>query len=48
MDDVKLIADDENIDVFTISETWLNSNISDDEVSIPDYQLFRRDRTLLR
>ena len=25
-DDVKLIADDENIDVFTISETWLNSN----------------------
>ena len=34
MDDVKLIADVENIDVFTISETWLNSNISDDEVSI--------------
>ena len=47
MDDVELIADDENIDVFAISETWLNSNISDDEVSIPGYQLFRSDRTLL-
>ena len=48
MDDVKLVADDENIDVFTISETWINSNISDDEVSIPGYKLFCGDRNFIK
>ena len=46
MDDVKLIANNENVDVFTISGTWLSSDICDNEVSIPGYQLFRRDRTV--
>ncbi|XP_072016559.1 uncharacterized protein [Amphiura filiformis] len=45
MDDVKLIAADENIDVFTISETWLDSTVSDNEVNVPGYQLYRRDRS---
>ncbi len=46
MDDVKYIAENENVDVFTISETWLSSNICDNELSIPGYHLFRRDRPL--
>ena len=31
-------------DIFTISETWLNPSISDAEISIPGYILFRQDR----
>ena len=30
--------------VITLSETWLNSNISDDEVKLDNYVLFRNDR----
>ena len=45
MDDVKLTADDENIVAFTISETWLNSNICIRGVSTPGYHFFRRDKT---
>lgn len=30
--------------VITLSETWLNSNISDDEVAIDNYTLYREDR----
>ncbi len=32
------------IDVIGLSETWLNQNISDHEVSLPGYRLFRLDR----
>lgn len=31
-------------DVFTISESWLDSKISDHEIEIPGYQLYRVDR----
>ena len=31
-------------DIFTISETWLNSEITDDEISIPGYTFSRNDR----
>ncbi len=33
----------EAVDMICISETWLHSGISDDDVSLPDYQLFRKD-----
>ena len=29
---------------FGVSETWLDSSISDGEVAIPSYDLYRRDR----
>ena len=32
-----------NFDVLTLSETWLSSNISDCEVTIPGYTLVRKD-----
>ena len=31
-------------DIICISETWLDDSISDDDIRIPDYELFRRDR----
>ena len=36
----------ETVDIICISETWLQPNISDNDVSLQDYQLFRRDRKL--
>ena len=32
------------IHIIALTETWLNSNISDAEVSLPGLTLFRRDR----
>lgn len=46
MDDIKLLIKNECIDVFTISESWLDANVSDAEINIPGYTLFRRDRHL--
>ena len=34
----------EAVDIICISETWLHASISDNDVSLPDYQLFRKDR----
>ena len=34
-----------NISIFAVTETWLSENISDGEISIPHYRVFRRDRT---
>ena len=36
-----------NIDCMTLSETWLNSNIPDNIISIPGYNIFRLDRQTL-
>ena len=38
------ITETESPDVTCIVETWLSNNISDNELVIPDYQIFRRDR----
>ena len=32
------------IDIFTVSETWLNPSIRDVEIEIPGYKIFRLDR----
>ncbi|CAB4034150.1 Hypothetical predicted protein, partial [Paramuricea clavata] len=44
MDEVRLLLKDQPIDVFTISETWLNPSISDEELSVPGYTILRQDR----
>jgi len=44
MDDIKMLSNNEDVDIFTISESWLDPNVSDSEVNIPGYNLFRRDR----
>ena len=33
-----------NCDVFAIAETWLSNDISDAELFIPGYHIFRQDR----
>lgn len=38
----------EKYDIITVSETWLNVNILSDSISLPGYQLFRKDRKDLR
>ena len=44
MDDLKLLLKDKPFDVFTISETWLHTNITDSESQIPGYSFVRQDR----
>ena len=34
----------EQADVICISESWLDAHIKDEDISLPDYQLFRCDR----
>ena len=41
---VKDTAQTNDFDVFTISETWLNCSVSDLEIEIPGYDVFRVDR----
>ena len=35
---------DKSCDIICISETWLDSSISDEEIKIPDYEVVRKDR----
>ena len=44
MSEICSIASSENIAIFGISESDLNSTIFDAEVSIPNYNIFREDR----
>lgn len=44
IDEVKLLINKYNFDFLGISESWLNSNISNAAVSIPGYGILRRDR----
>ena len=42
--ELKIMIEEENVDIISITETWLNDNVTDDEVSINGYTLFRKDR----
>jgi exonuclease III len=42
--ELKVMIEEENVDIISITETWLNDNVTDDEVSINGYTLFRKDR----
>jgi hypothetical protein len=43
-DDVRIIIQQYNFDVFVVSESWLKPTIEDDEIFIPNYNIIRRDR----
>ena len=45
MDDIALLNQVKPFDILTVSETWLNPDISDSEVSLPVYTLARHDRS---
>ena len=34
-----------DIDVFTLSESWLNENVLDCEIQIPGFNIYRRNRS---
>ena len=44
LDELMVFAEDSNPDVICITETWLSGEISDNELSIVGYLLYRRDR----
>src|SRR6516225_9550044 len=43
-DELALYLNEEDVDIIGITETWLNSSISDSEVAIEGYNLYRKDR----
>ncbi len=45
-DDIKVLLLRSDLNVLSLSETWLNSSISDEEITIPGYSLHRLDRGL--
>ena len=44
MDEFKAVSEVTKPDIICIVETWLNNEITDVEVNLPDYQLFRLGR----
>ena len=42
--DLKGIIDTESTDIICIVETWLSSDVLDNELAISNYQIFRHDR----
>ena len=43
-EELELYINDEDIDIIGITETWLNSEISDSEINLDGYTIFRKDR----
>ena len=44
MDELKAVSEATKIDIICIVRTWFDSVITDNEVDLPDYQLFRLDQ----
>ena len=44
MDQIRLMLLKSNLEVITLSETWLNNSVSSISLSLDDYKLFRQDR----
>ena len=44
LDEIKLILSQHNVDILCLCETFLNETFSNNEVSIENYKLFRKDR----
>lgn len=40
---IKNLIAESNFDIFTISETWLNELVRDNEIAVPGYVLYRLD-----
>jgi exonuclease III len=44
LDEIRLIVLESDPDVLGISETWINDDIDNSEINIPNYNLYRCDR----
>ena len=47
LDEIKLLIENEGLDILCISETWLQPNILDDLISIRNYNVFKNDNPLI-
>ena len=45
MDQLRLLSERNGADIITLSETWLNKDIDDNEIELPGYSITRRDRS---
>lgn len=45
IDELRVLAQDTNIDVITINETKLDASVSNSEIYIPGYEVVRKDRS---
>ena len=43
-EELKFYLTNKKIQVFSVNETWLDSSIADNEIAIPGFNIFRRDR----
>ena len=48
IDQIKLLLADSNLDVITMSETWLNDSVHSGSVALDNYILYRQDRDFKR
>ena len=46
IDELRILLDDQYIDILAINETRLDGSISDQEVKVVGYDVIRRDRTV--
>ena len=46
LDEIKLLIENEDLDILCISETWLQPKILNDLISIKNYNVFRNDNPL--
>ena len=44
IDQLKMIISQVKIDILCLTESWLNHNITDHELKIEGYKIFRKDR----
>ena len=44
MDEIRAYLCDPKIGVLSVNETWLDDSVTDDEVAIPGFTIFRNDR----
>ena len=43
-DEINAVVVKHDFDVFCVSETWLGERFKDNDVEIPDYNIYRKDR----
>jgi hypothetical protein len=48
LSEISLIARQCNFSLFAFSETWLKSNVSNENISIPGYNILKYDRSITR
>lgn len=48
LDELNMYAKEHDLDVIGIAESWLNESVFDSEVSLSDFVLYRKDRSVVK